>query len=123
MLRDPLEILGLAGNASKAEIKKRYRDLSKQCHPDHNQDDPDAATRFREVQRAYERISGNRTQRRGVEGAIEQRKNQRPSAQDMQEKPFSGFFNALRAYTERSRSLNRQETARQADNHLPDGED
>ena len=41
MMPDPFEILGLAKDASKSQIKKRYRHLSKRFHPDLNPNDPE----------------------------------------------------------------------------------
>ena len=43
--------------ASEAEIKKAYRSLAKQLHPDRNKDNPDAAKRFGEVTQAYDLLS------------------------------------------------------------------
>ncbi|MBS4173589.1 molecular chaperone DnaJ [Bacillus sp. FJAT-49736] len=54
--RDYYEVLGLQKNATKEEIKKAYRKLSKQYHPDINKA-PDAADKFKEVKEAYEVLS------------------------------------------------------------------
>ncbi|SFA95546.1 MULTISPECIES: molecular chaperone DnaJ [unclassified Bacillus (in: firmicutes)] len=54
--RDYYEVLGLNKGASKDEIKKAYRKLSKQFHPDINKE-PDAADKFKEVKEAYETLS------------------------------------------------------------------
>jgi len=51
--RDYYEVLGLSKSASKDEIKKSYRSLAKQYHPDRNKE-ADAETKFKEVQEAYE---------------------------------------------------------------------
>ena len=53
---DPYKTLGLSRSASDSEIRKAYRRLVQQHHPDHNHGDPDAARRFEEVQAAYTRI-------------------------------------------------------------------
>ncbi len=50
--RDYYEVLGLSKSASKDEIKKAYRKLSKQYHPDINKAD-DAADKFKEIKEAY----------------------------------------------------------------------
>ena len=47
--RDYYEVLGLQKGASDAEIKKAYRKLAKQYHPDLNPDDPEAETKFKEA--------------------------------------------------------------------------
>jgi molecular chaperone DnaJ len=55
--RDYYETLGVARDADAAEIKKAFRRLARQLHPDVNKDDPSAADRFREVAEAYEVLS------------------------------------------------------------------
>ena len=57
MALDLYQRLGLKRGASEAEIKKAYRSLAKQLHPDRNKDNPDAAKRFGEVTRAYDLLS------------------------------------------------------------------
>lgn len=54
--RDYYEILGVSKSASKEEIKKSYRSLAKQYHPDRNRSS-DAESKFKEVQEAYEVLS------------------------------------------------------------------
>lgn len=53
-MRDPYTVLGVAKQASEAEIKKAYRRLAKQHHPDRNTADPKAKDRFAELNSAYE---------------------------------------------------------------------
>jgi molecular chaperone DnaJ len=52
--RDYYEILGVSRNAAAEEIKKSYRKLALQYHPDRNPDDPDAEEKFKEAAEAYE---------------------------------------------------------------------
>ena len=54
---DLYQRLGVQRGASEAEIKKAYRSLAKQLHPDRNQDNPNAAKRFGEVTAAYDLLS------------------------------------------------------------------
>ena len=55
--RDYDEVLGVAREASADEIKKAYRKLARQYHPDKNPGDEAAETRFKEVQHAYDVLS------------------------------------------------------------------
>src|SRR5947208_15771562 len=57
MPRDPYEVLGVARSASEDEIKRAYRKLARQHHPDRNPGDKQAETRFKEVQDAYDVLS------------------------------------------------------------------
>jgi molecular chaperone DnaJ len=55
--KDYYQILGVSEDASAEAIKKAYRKLAKQYHPDANPDDPGAAERFKEVSAAYSVLS------------------------------------------------------------------
>ena len=62
MENDPYKILGVNKSASDDDIKKAYRKLSKQYHPDLNKDKPGAAEKFKEINAAYE-ILGDKQKR------------------------------------------------------------
>jgi molecular chaperone DnaJ len=55
--RDYYEVLGVKKSASQEEIRKAYRKLARQYHPDANPNDPKAEEKFKEVSSAYEVLS------------------------------------------------------------------
>ena len=54
---DLYQRLGIKRGATEAEIKKAYRSLAKQLHPDRNTDNPKAAERFSQITQAYDLLS------------------------------------------------------------------
>jgi molecular chaperone DnaJ len=55
--RDPYEVLGVSRDADEATIKKAFRRLARQLHPDVNKHDPDAEEKFKQAAEAYEILS------------------------------------------------------------------
>ena len=52
--RDFYKILGVSKSANTNQIKKAYRKLAKELHPDKNRDDPEADEKFKDLGAAYE---------------------------------------------------------------------
>src|SRR5437762_14387515 len=65
-MRDPYEILGVQKNATPAAVKSAFRRLAKKLHPDANKTDKTAATRFSELNAAYE-IIGDEAKRKAFD--------------------------------------------------------
>jgi len=65
-MRDPYDVLGVSKSASAAEIKNAFRKLAKKLHPDANRHDPRAASRFAELNAAYE-ILGEEAKRKAFD--------------------------------------------------------
>src|SRR5665213_2063127 len=65
-MRDPYEILGVQKNATPAAVKSAYRRLAKKLHPDANKTDKAAATKFSELNAAYE-IVGDEGKRKAFD--------------------------------------------------------
>ena len=59
--RDYYDVLGVQKNASDAEIKKAFRNLAKENHPDSNRGDEGAEARFKEINEAYENLKDAQT--------------------------------------------------------------
>ncbi len=64
MAQDLYAVLGVAPNATDDELKKAFRKLARECHPDANPDDPQAADRFKEISAAYETLRDPERRRR-----------------------------------------------------------
>ena len=68
MIQDPYKVLGVSPDASDEEIKRAYRRLAKQYHPDRNPGDQEAARKMQEVNAAYEQIKNPEKTRPGYGG-------------------------------------------------------
>ncbi|MBR5157039.1 MAG: DnaJ domain-containing protein [Clostridia bacterium] len=67
-MKDPYEVLGISKGASQEEIKKAYRNLAKQYHPDNYVNNPLAdlaQEKFKEINEAYEQLTGQGNQNSG----------------------------------------------------------
>ncbi|MFC7535780.1 DnaJ C-terminal domain-containing protein [Sphingomonas sp. GCM10030256] len=76
--------LGVKRGATEAEIKKAYRSLAKQLHPDRNKDNPKAAERFAQITSAYDLLSDKDKRARYDRGEIDEEGNPKM--------PFGGGF-------------------------------
>ena len=85
-MRDPYSVLGVSKSASAADIKSAYRKLAKKLHPDANKSDPKAASRFSELNAAYEIVGDDDKRKAFDRGEI-----------DAEGKPrFQGGFEGFR---------------------------
>lgn len=71
MAADPYSLLGVSRSASEDEIKKAYRKLAKELHPDRNTDNPKAAERFSAITSAYDILSDKDKRARFDRGEID----------------------------------------------------
>jgi DnaJ-class molecular chaperone len=87
-MADPYSTLGVARGATEADIKKAYRKLAKELHPDRNKDNPKATERFSQVTSAYDLLSDSDKRARFDRGEIDGDGN--PAS------PFGGGFGGAR---------------------------
>jgi DnaJ-class molecular chaperone len=78
MAQTPYEVLGVRPDASAEEIRKAYRKLAKQFHPDLNPGKPEAEARFKAVSAAYDLVSDPEKRARYDRGEIDESGAERP---------------------------------------------
>ena len=76
-MADLYATLGVARGASEADIKKAYRKLAKELHPDRNKDKPDASARFSKVTQAYDILTDKDKRAQYDRGEIDDEGNPR----------------------------------------------
>jgi len=92
MSRDHYDVLGLPRSCTDAEIKRAFRDLARQHHPDNNPDDPHAEERFKELSVAYEALGDPERRRRYDTFGDSSRRGGAPSGDPF---GFGGLFDAF----------------------------
>ncbi len=105
-MRDPYSILGVKRNAAADEIKAAWRTKAKTLHPDHNQDDPSATSRFAEVGQAYE-VLKDPERRKRYDHAAEMHQTimeQRRAAREAAERAKAAKANAEKVMEELARA-------------------
>jgi DnaJ-class molecular chaperone len=96
MAEDPYDLLGVGREASQDEIKRRYRALAKELHPDLNPDKPEVGERFKGITAAYDLLSDPDKRARFDKGEID------ASGQERQQQYYRDFADdpqAPRFYT------------------------
>lgn len=88
-MKNPYEVLGVPKGASAAEIKKAYRKLAKELHPDLNPNDKRIAERFKEVSAAHSFLSNEENRAKFDRGEINA---------DGSQSGFSSYQDASRRY-------------------------
>jgi len=78
MAQTPYEVLGVKPDASADEIRKVYRKLAKQFHPDLNPGKPEAEARFKAISAAYDLLSDPEKRARFDRGEIDESGAERP---------------------------------------------
>lgn len=70
-MRNPYEVLGVPRTAPQADIKRKYRTLAKESHPDRKPGDKAAADRFKEINAAYDIVGDEKKRARFDKGEID----------------------------------------------------
>jgi curved DNA-binding protein CbpA len=105
MTDDPYKALGVGKTASQEEIKKAYRKLAKELHPDLNPGKPDIEERFKGITAAYDLLSDPERRGRFDRGEIDASGQERPQQhfyRDFAQDPSAGRYYAQESASPRS---------------------
>lgn len=91
MTQDPYKVLGVSRDAGDQELKRAFRKLARQYHPDVNQE-PGAEERFKEIQAAYALLSDPEQRRRYDNGELQ---GGLAEAVDLEDLDFSYLFSEI----------------------------
>lgn len=104
-MRNPYKTLGVARNASADDIKKAYRKLARELHPDSSPNNPKAEERFKDLSTAYDIISDEDRRGRYDRGeidatgnAVNQRHGQRQSGFNQRQRSYSPFEDFIKRH-------------------------
>lgn len=95
MIDDPYKVLGLSQGASQEEIKKAYRRMAKQYHPDLHPNDPNANKKMNEINEAYDMLTN-------PEKYAAKRAQQQQSQQRQQSGYYGGTYEQSGQYRQRN---------------------
>lgn len=110
--RDFYNILNVPRDSSKNDIKKAYRKLAKELHPDKNPDDPDAERKFQDLSASYEILSDSK--KRDQYDQCGEECLQKDGMMDSGFDPFASFFGDFGFSFGGGQDRHQQETARGA---------
>lgn len=96
---NPYEVLGIARDATQREVKQAYRSLAMKFHPDHNPEKPEAEARFKQIQQAYEALTGRKNPDKVSPAAYYQ--GNCPPSYFQDEHPFFSFYWAMKTCGDR----------------------
>lgn len=96
---DPYQALGIAPDATQREVKQAYRRLAMKFHPDHNPETPEAEERFKQIQQAYEILTGRKKPGRSLPAGFYRRRH--PPAFFANQHPFFNFYRVVKNHFDR----------------------
>jgi curved DNA-binding protein CbpA len=96
---DPYGVLGIRRDATQREVKHAYRRLALKFHPDHNPAKPEAEARFKQIQQAYETLTGRKKPGKISPAAFY--RGQYPPSFFNNEHPFFSFYWAVKKHFNR----------------------